>query len=190
MRWLDRHWGYAATSPATFCVGDVCTMTATPTGGISYSWTNGSNTENTTDWNYITSLSGKFKVIVTDSKGCTDTTIATVNQPLPMLAAATSTPVLCSGGSSGTATVNVQNGSGVLSYAWQPGGAGARSINGLMAGNYHVVVTDANGCTATDSVLVTQPAPVAISFVISPVVCYGQQNGAIQVNSSRDGFDR
>ena len=40
-----------------------------------------------------------------------------------------------------------------------------------------------NGCTATDSVLVTQPAPVAISFVISPVVCYGQQNGAIQVNS-------
>ncbi len=47
-----------------------------------------------------------------------------------------------------------------------PGQCGGSSPNdnGLVAGNYTITVTDANGCVETAMVTVTQPPPITVSF--------------------------
>ncbi|NBP30439.1 MAG: adhesin, partial [Flavobacteriia bacterium] len=52
----------------------------------------------------------------------------------------------------------------------------------LVAGTYSVVVTDANGCTATTSATVTQPASgVVITPVVTAATCNGASTGAIDI---------
>lgn len=66
------------------------------------------------------------------------------------------TNVLCNGGNSGSATVTPTNGNEPYNYFWSNSQI-TQTITGLIAGNYTVTATDANGCTSTTSVSVTQP---------------------------------
>jgi hypothetical protein len=54
-----------------------------------------------------------------------------------------------------------------------------------MAGTYSVTLTDANGCTDSTSVVITEPAPILISTVIdSTVSCNGLTNGGATASST------
>ncbi len=66
-------------------------------------------------------------------------------------AASSATPSTC--GQNGSAAVTTNNGAGEYSYNWSNGG-NTSSINAA-AGNYHVTVTDGNGCTAASSTTIT-----------------------------------
>ncbi len=55
------------------------------------------------------------------------------------------------GGDNGTITANPSGGKEPYSYQWATGDT-TKSINGLSKGVYYVTVTDANGCSKTDSV--------------------------------------
>ena len=63
----------------------------------------------------------------------------------------------CSG-DTGTATVTASSGSAPYTYAWNTGATTA-TINNLAAGNYSVVVSDANGCQVTCDVDIMGPGP-------------------------------
>ncbi len=65
-------------------------------------------------------------------------------------------------------------------YVWSNGKT-TEDINQLVAGPYEVVVTDANGCQATKSVLVTEPEDFTISYVSYPSVC-SFNTGVIQTS--------
>jgi gliding motility-associated-like protein len=67
--------------------------------------------------------------------------------------------------SSGSATANVSQGSPEYSYAWSPGGSTSVSIDSLPAGDYSVIVNDANGCTASRTGTVGIAAGPQISVV-------------------------
>ncbi|MCF8275730.1 MAG: gliding motility-associated C-terminal domain-containing protein, partial [Flavobacteriales bacterium] len=60
----------------------------------------------------------------------------------------------CSNNNEASASVSVSSGTSPFTYAWSNGGTTA-SINGLAAGTYSVIVTDANGCSDDCSVTVT-----------------------------------
>ncbi|HET7117939.1 MAG TPA: T9SS type A sorting domain-containing protein [Hanamia sp.] len=71
------------------------------------------------------------------------------------------TDVLCFGASTGAINITASGGTGAYTYAWTGTGvnATAEDQTGLAAGNYSVIVTDANGCsTASLPVTITQPA--------------------------------
>ncbi|MCB0759579.1 MAG: hypothetical protein KDC01_14035, partial [Flavobacteriales bacterium] len=74
-------------------------------------------------------------------------------------ATATITHVSCNGGSDGAITAS-STGVAPFTFVWSHGPTGA-TINGLTAGAYTVEVTDANGCHASQTFNVTQPAVLA-----------------------------
>lgn len=103
---------------------------------------------------------GNYTCVVTDAGGCTYTQTFTITQPLSITTTLTSTPT-CN--NIGTTSVTASGGTGAFTYSWMPGGQTTASATGLTAGTtYSVTVTDANGCSATSSVLVAVlPPPIA-----------------------------
>lgn len=155
------------------------TATATAAGGTppyTYLWSNGAITSN------IINLGvGTYTVTVTDFNGCTITDAVTITQPpTPIQISTAFTNVTCNGGNDAMAIVFAVGGTSPLSYLWSNGETQA-IITDLSAGIYTVTVTDANGCTDISSLIVTQPAPIAITPTITPSSCDGHNDGAISI---------
>ncbi|MCC7332699.1 MAG: gliding motility-associated C-terminal domain-containing protein [Flavobacteriales bacterium] len=94
----------------------------------------------------------------------------------------TSTAANC-GASNGSASVVATNGTTPYSYQWLPSGGNQPTANGLQAGTYNVTVTDALGCSATQSVVVgSGAANGTINFSSTNVSCFGGNNGSIAAN--------
>jgi len=107
----------------------------------SYFWSNGQTTKK------IQNLaSGNYFVTITDINGCTITASTTVNGSVPFTINLGADVTIQQGQ---TTTINATT-SGAISYIWSTGQTTA-SILVNTAGNYTVTVTNAQGCTATDS---------------------------------------
>jgi len=61
-------------------------------------------------------------------------------------------------------------------YIWS-NGLTTDSISGLSAGSYMVDITNANGCTITDSVSISQPEAITANAVVTNTSCYGVNDG-------------
>lgn len=86
------------------------------------------------------------------------------------------------GASNGTVNVTATGGSAPYQYLWSTGNTN-NFINGLAAGTYYIDVTDALGCTISDTAIVAQgTAPGNINMNIIPVSCFGGTNGAATAN--------
>lgn len=121
---------------------------------------------------------GTYTVKAKDGNGCPYTATATVTQPTSITAVAAITPIKCFGGLT-SVTMTVGGGTGpTYSYSWSPG-TGTNAIqNNLAAGNYSFIVTDANNCTLTQTVLITQPPSMTVNINITNVTCNTFTNGA------------
>ena len=92
--------------------------------------------------------------------------------------------VLCFGNNTGSIDLTVTGGTRPYTYAWS-NNTTAQDPSNLIAGVYTVTVTDANGCTATLSITITQPATaVSISTTVQNILCL---NGTGSINSSPSG---
>ena len=157
------------------------TATASALGGTppySYLWSNGQNTA------FIDSLiAGIYSVVVSDANGCTSSQAFAITQPAPIIIQSTSHDVICFGQTSGSIALNVIGGVTPYSYLWSTG-ATTDSIGALAAGPYFVTVTDDNGCTATHSDTIHQPASaIALNVLITNNLCFGYATGAIDLTS-------
>ena len=140
-----------------------------------YAWSNLASTED------IFNLGpGTYSVTVTDDQGCIYSNSAMVNQPLDLVTTTSGTDPSCAGLSDGTASVSVSGGTPPYSYLWSNFSLGSSTGN-LSAGTYVVIVTDANGCQAVDSVVLTDPPAVLISVKITHVTCHGGNDGELVV---------
>jgi gliding motility-associated-like protein len=97
----------------------------------------------------------------------------TVTQPLaPLSANITQVPVSCYGYNDGQLTANTLGGTAPYSYVWTPTGQTGSIASALAPGNYIVNITDANGCTASATDVLTTPPPFIASFTVSDnIVC-------------------
>jgi uncharacterized protein (DUF2141 family) len=138
-------------------------------------WSNGS-----TDFAITGLLAGNYSVSVTDDDGCTDLETFSVQDPGVLEIEGMVFSVSCNGGSDGAIDITVSGGTLPYSYMWSTGEI-TEDLSGLTAGNYSVMVWDANGCTAEATFTVDQPNPLSISAVVTDVDCYGNSTGAIDI---------
>ncbi|MBI3511105.1 MAG: gliding motility-associated C-terminal domain-containing protein [Bacteroidetes bacterium] len=163
--------------------------TANMNGGqqpYTYSWSNGGNTST------ISNLTaGTYTVTVTTNNGCTATGTVTLTQPASALATSSTVMnnVSCFGGNNGLAYVNASGGTGPYVYSWNSTPAqNTANANSLSAGIYSCVVTDANGCTSTLNVNITEPPVITSTVTSTSVSCNGGSNGAAQIILSGGTF--
>lgn len=143
---------------------------------FTYNWTNA-------DHSFIadTLSAGIYYVSITDAKGCSNFAVATVSdQQAPTISLNNSIAANCHGEASGAIDITLIGSSSPYTYVWSNGKT-TEDINQLVAGPYEVIVTDANGCHATKSVLVGEPNDFTISYVSFPSVC-GFNTGVIQTS--------
>ena len=161
------------------CFGDAtASVSVNITGGagsnpFTYLWSNGQTTATATNL-----PAGTHSVTITDANGCTSSELITITEPAELL---TTTSVVdsvsCFGFSDGSATVSVSGGTPGYSYLWGNGQTSATAV-GLVAGTYVVTVTDANGCTATDNITLSQPVQLSVTAsVLQDVSCNGGTDG-------------
>ena len=137
-----------------------------------YLWSSGSDEESATDLR-----SGVYIVTVTDNAGCTNTAVATINDiGGPVITVNAIQNLECAGDADGFIDINVTGGTGSYTYNWSNGET-TDDISNLKAGNYEVIVTDADGCMAAKSISVEQPAPLTFSQEVTPADC-GLTNGS------------
>lgn len=177
------------TTPVNvLCFGDATgSVTANASGSYgnySYNW-NSNPVQTTATASQL--IAGTYNVTVTDIQGCTATATDIVTQPATALSISTAkTDVLCFGDATGNATVTANGGTGAYNYAWNTAPQHTTTTaTALIAGNYTVTVTDANGCTQTANAIINQPAtPLAVASAITNINCNGASNGAISITST------
>ena len=168
------------------CYGDQVMLTATPDGGsapYNYNWSNNENSISITDSPLSTTT---YTVTITDANGCTATASKNivVGEPLNVSISG-STAIQCYGGTTDL-SANASGGSMAMGYTYTwTGNVNGQNLTGVSAGDYSVVATDGNGCTATAGVAVTQPnAALTVSLSAGTIACSG---GTTNINSTVNG---
>ncbi len=177
----------AATAFTNVICNGACngTATATTSGGtapFTYAWSPASANTTTGNANTATGLCpGVYTCTVTDANLCTATTSFTITEPLALSIVPSQVDVLCNGVCSATATVAVSGGTLGYSYLWTPTGQTTATATALCVGNYSCLVTDANGCTLTQTFTITEPPLLTLTSAGFNVSCFGVCDGQIVV---------
>lgn len=162
------------------------TATVPEAGGFTYAWANtaqpGVIIAHTATATGL--LAGTYSVTVTNEQNCSAIRIVAISELPNMVIQASAAPAACFGQASGSAMASISaGGTAPFSFVWsnnQSGGA----IGSLSAGAYQVTATDANGCTVTSSVTVSQPPALTLSqTALAQPLCEASANGAIAVQA-------
>ncbi|MBI5915218.1 MAG: gliding motility-associated C-terminal domain-containing protein, partial [Bacteroidetes bacterium] len=133
------------------------------------------------------SAAGVFVQNLTNQFGCDSVVVtAVVLAPPPVLALTASDfngfGVSCADGEDGSISA-VVTGAAPFSFGWSNGST-VPLAEGLPADSYTLTVTDANGCSTAGTAEITAPPPLATTFAVTDLDCFGQNDGAIFVETS------
>jgi len=137
----------------------------------------------------ITGLSpGNYSLMVTDANGCSRFTgPIVITEPAAITIIRDSVgDITCNGAADGYISVTVSGGLTPYAFAWA-GSSGFTSaledISGLSAGDYSLIVTDANGCTSVlPATTIIEPAALtAVVDTAIDITCNGAGDGTIRI---------
>jgi len=160
----------------------------TPLSGNSYTYLWSPN--NQTSFNISNLIAGSYSVVVTDANNCQILSSYTMNEPDDIIVdSISSTLISCNPGVDGSATVYFSGGVPPYNYYWNIPNSGipqtTQSATQLsVAGNYTVDLTDANGCTFSETVSVDNAPTLIVTDSIIQPLCYNDSNGIIYANVS------
>lgn len=161
-------------------INGAASVTASGSGPFKYAWfPSGSNTASVSNL-----AAGSYTVSVTDANGCIAQAIAKIEEPEAIAVQIARVNTAC-GNSNGSATVTATGGTGLYSYQWSPINATTITIASLPAATYSVTVTDANGCPATNSVIIEASTPPKVSSItVTDILCNSLETGSAVANVS------
>jgi gliding motility-associated-like protein len=167
--------------------GEVTVVPSGGSGNYIYEW----NTTPIQRTPTATNLkAGKYTVRLEDGNNCVAIKDTTISEPAPINVSITaSTNIKCKGGSDGTATPSVSGGTpfpnGIkYSYLWSAAAQNTPIAVGLSLGSHTLTVTDANGCTATSNVNISEPATSITALIRQDKLgCFGQATGEASVTA-------
>ncbi|HLP51821.1 MAG TPA: PKD domain-containing protein, partial [Chitinophagales bacterium] len=161
--------------------GSISITTSGGTSPYTYAWNpNISNTNSASGLSPAT-----YDITITDFNGCSVNPNITLTEPSqPLNLTGTQTNLTCNQSNDGAASVIANGGTAPYSFAWSPSVSTGPAATGLAAGNYTIVVTDNNGCTADSTFIITEPAVLASSESHTNVLCFGDVTGTVTVTAT------
>ena len=131
--------------------------------------------------------SGTYEVVLTNQFGCEETyQIFVDNENYLSLDFDLITDVLCPNDLSGSATAVPINGVGPFTFNWVDTGDTTATANNLQAGDYEVIVYDAEGCSTSDTVTIGAAFDLDYTITLDSSLC-SIPNGFIQVDVNPPG---
>lgn len=156
-------------------------ISLTVTGGTqqyTYHWN-----DNNEDANRTNLSVGSYSVTITDNHNCSTTASASISQPTALNVNGNATNISCFGRNDGAISISVSGGTESYTYQWNGQTAEANQTN-LSAGDYSLVVTDANTCVATLSATITEPDELVAIPNITPITCAGANNAILSASAT------
>lgn len=182
----------ATTSGTLTCTTTTVMLNGGPSTGVSYLWTGGATTQNTS-----ANTPGVYSLLVTNSvNGCTNIAVTNVTQntTVPTINAGSNQTITCS---SPTVAFNaVSSADPMATYSWTAPGGGSLNNNTINnptasgSGVFTVSVTDSgNGCisTATVEIFADASIPFITLSASSSTICSG--NSTTLTASGSAGID-
>ena len=154
---------------------------ATPTNGngiFNFTWQSGETDIQTTTSTAVSLMGGTQSLVVT-SGNCFVETSVEIPQPDSITVSADVDMVTCFGEANGTITLDPQGGVGGFTFDWGPFGT-TNPLTDVPAGNYTVIVRDANNCPDALNIEISQPDSLdAFISNIDNVSCAGEADGLL-----------
>lgn len=166
------------TGSSLICEGDSAVLTAS--GGLIYDWSTGEASESITV--YPTSPSD-YVVTVTSGLVCTSSATHHVDvQPKPTINLVSISHNMC-GNNNGSIEVSITDGSPTYNIEWDTTPiSNDTSITGLTAGDYTIIVTDQNSCSATETYQINDLPGPTITLISAVNASCGQSSGSITIS--------
>ena len=172
-------------SANTACVGGngSVVLNITPSGSYTYLWSNAATTQNLADL-----PAGNYEVTVSAAGNCSSVASFQVadNPALPTIDEVV-TASIC-GQPDGAIDISPVGGVAPFTFLWSNGET-TEDLVGILSGTYQVTVTDAVGCTATDSYNVANNSNTFnINGNTAPNTLCGTANGSIDLSIAPAGI--
>lgn len=151
----------------------------TASGGptpYTYTWSTGATTP------LVSNLCvGRYNITIVDAENCVSHQSIQITQPDTLVIHTfEASPVLCHGGVADISTITT-GGVTPYTYMWSDGSTNA-TLNGIVAGHYSVVVSDAHGCLNQSEITISQPEQIQHSATLRNQICTNICNGQISTN--------
>ena len=122
--------------------------------------------------------------LIVSTEKCIDTAYMTLDvQAAPLDVVENRLDLLCREDEDGAVGLFITGGTEPYEVNWSTGESGV-NISGLLPGEYDYDLTDANGCTFSDTVLINGPEAIELDVEIIPESCFGNVDGRIEVSVS------
>jgi Secretion system C-terminal sorting domain/SprB repeat len=147
-----------------------------PNGGTApyqYNWSNGFDGPNPTNLS-----AGDFSVTITDANNCFYSETITLTEPSVLEASFDVFHNNCFGDESGSINAFVTGGVMPYSFNWS-NGADTSLIDHLPAGNYSVLISDANNCAFEQIFTITENSLLESNSIIENISCFGGADGQV-----------
>jgi len=118
-------------------------------GSYTYTWGSGATTQSLTGLS-----SGYYYVTVTDTSGCSSSRYIAVEDPAPISIEYAISNQDCSENPTADLDIMVSGGTAPYTFTWSTGET-SEDLAGISEGSYEVNITDANGCTISDTIEVS-----------------------------------
>ncbi len=142
----------------------------------SYNWSNGFKTKN------LSTLSaGKYTLALIDGKGCITNAEYEIKEPLDGLSAQIAVNDTLCFGQKGEANLTVSGGTIPYTYLWSNGEIN-EDLKAISAGNYPVLITDANNCTLKDTAFLYALGEIKVNLSQTAASCNLFSDGKAQIN--------
>jgi gliding motility-associated-like protein len=178
---------FSASTTNVLCnAGATGSISVSASGGTSpFQYQNNSGTFQSSN-NFNSLVAGTYTITTKDINGCTTSKSVVITQPSALSVSASSTTnVDCKGNSTGSITVGGSGGTTPYTYNIAGGTYSSANIfTSLAAGIHTIGIKDANGCTSSVSVTITEPAILDLSATITKPICYNDKAGTITLSAA------
>lgn len=118
-------------------------------------------------------FAGNYTITIQDANFCQTTTSISITEPSAIVAGASAPSILCNTGST---TVTVTASGGTPNYQYGINGSplqGSNVFTPIFAGNYTMLVEDANGCQVTTPLSIIEPNALTATTTYQLISCNG-----------------